>query len=213
MLLHPVNDHDSFLVRNSQNTSSGYALSIRESGKVVHYKIYKLNDGRFGITEQASFNTIPELVQYYQTNKVKLKAPCKLQTTNILSEIQYCEIDKKSICLIKKFGDSYFGELWTGQWNRITEVNVKVCKPNAMATSEFLDEMSFMKKLKHPNIVQLYAACTKEEPIYIVTEVTKHGILLNYFKDDYSLELPELLDMAEQVANGMAYLEQHNYVH
>ena len=215
--MQPCNYLGSFLIRNSQNTSSGYALSIRKLGMVTHFKISILNDGHFRISNEVAFNTLPELVRYYQTNKHNafgnLKFPCRLETVNMLRETN--EIDKKSICLIKKFGDSYFGELWAGQWNGTTEVNVKVCKSNAIATSEYVDEISFMKKLRHRNILQLYAACTKEEPIYIVTEVTKHGILLAYLRDDGGciLKLQELLNMGEQVASGMAYLEQNNYVH
>jgi len=61
---------------------------------------------------------------------------------------------------------------------------------------------------------QLYAVCTNEEPIYIVTELMKHGSLLDYLKGDgKSLKLPELIDMGAQVAAGMAYLERMNYIH
>ena len=71
-----------------------------------------------------------------------------------------------------------------------------------------------MKKLYHPNLVQVYTICSAEEPIYIITELMKHGSLLEYLQGD-GKELTQscLIDMAAQVASGMAYLESMNYIH
>lgn len=64
-------------------------------------------------------------------------------------------------------------------------------------------------------LLQLFAVCTAEEPIYIVTELMRHGSLLDYLVkgDGRYLKLPELIDMGAQVAAGMAYLEKMNYIH
>lgn len=55
-----------------------------------------------------------------------------------------------------------------------------------MNPTDFLAEASIMKKLKHPNLIQLYAVCTIEEPIYIVTELMKNGSLLDYLQSKAS---------------------------
>lgn len=47
---------------------------------------------------------------------------------------------------------------------------------------DFLAEASIMKKLRHPNLIQLYAVCTIEEPIYIITELMQNGSLLDYLQ-------------------------------
>ena len=71
-----------------------------------------------------------------------------------------------------------------------------------------------MKKLRHQKLIQLYAVCTREEPIYIVTELMKHGSLLEYLRGEgRSLKLPQLINMASQVASGMTYLEEQNCIH
>ena len=107
-----------------------------------------------------------------------------------------------------------FGEVWEGLWNNTTSVAVKTMKPGTVSASEFLQEAKLMKRLLHPNLVQLYAVCTMEEPIYIVNELMKHGSLLDYLRGDgRSLKLPQLIDMSAQVASGMAYLEEQNYIH
>ena len=51
-----------------------------------------------------------------------------------------------------------------------------------MEVSKFLDEAAIMKKLRHVRIVALYAVCSQEEPIYIVTELMRNGSLLEYLQ-------------------------------
>ena len=51
-----------------------------------------------------------------------------------------------------------------------------------MDPKDFLCEAHIMKKLRHPKLIQLYAVCTLEEPIYIITELMKYGSLLEYLQ-------------------------------
>ena len=148
-----------------------------------------------------------------------LRSPClvteKPQTVGLSKQAnEDWEIDRRQIRLIRKLGAGQFGEVWEGLWNGTTQVAVKTLKPGTMSPSEFLQEAAIMKRLRHPKLIQLYAACTKEEPIYIITELMKYGSMLEYLRGDgRSMKLPQLIDMAAQVAAGMAYLEQQNYIH
>lgn len=54
--------------------------------------------------------------------------------------------------------------------------------PGTMDPKDFLAEAQIMKKLRHQKLIQLYAVCTVEEPIYIITELMKHGSLLEYLQ-------------------------------
>lgn len=51
-----------------------------------------------------------------------------------------------------------------------------------MDPKDFLAEAQIMKKLRHTKLIQLYAVCTMEEPIYIITELMKNGSLLEYLQ-------------------------------
>lgn len=54
--------------------------------------------------------------------------------------------------------------------NRSTLVAVKKLKPG-LDRNDFLAEAETMKQLRHPKLLQLYAVCTRQEPILIVTQV------------------------------------------
>ncbi|MEQ2197904.1 hypothetical protein XENOCAPTIV_004884 [Xenoophorus captivus] len=70
-------------------------------------------------------------------------------------------------------------------------------------------------KLRNENLVQLYGVCTKQRPIYIVTEFLANGCLLTYLKEGLKQHPTsvQLLEMCKDVSEGMAYLESQQYIH
>ena len=71
-----------------------------------------------------------------------------------------------------------------------------------MTAAKFLEEAQIMKRCQHDKLVKLYAVCTKEEPIYIITELMSNGSLLDFLRngDGQYLKVPNLIDMAAQVS-------------
>lgn len=131
------------------------------------------------------------------------------------------EVERQSITLNKKIGEGDFGGIWEGLWNQSTLVLVEAYGASSLDIQELQDEIQILKKIQHENILLFYAAstvteCTVGEPIYIITEFMKNAsILLDYLRNDSGcvLTLPKLIDVAAQVASGMAYLEARNYIH
>ncbi|KAF1373129.1 hypothetical protein PFLUV_G00257120 [Perca fluviatilis] len=224
LLLNPGNHRGTFLVRESETTKGAYSLSIRDwdetkGDNVKHYKIRKLDSGGYYITTRAQFDTLQKLVKHYTEHADglchRLTTVCptvKPQTQGLAKDAW--EIPRESLRLELKLGQGCFGEVWMGTWNGTTKVAIKTLKPGTMSPEAFLQEAQIMKKLRHDKLVPLYAVVS-EEPIYIVTEYMAKGSLLDFIKegDGKFLKLPLLVDMAAQIADGMAFIERMNYIH
>ena len=215
----------TFLIRESGSEPGNYSLSVQDGKAVRHYHIRKLDKGGFFIARRAVFNTLKELVEYYMKDSdglccvlcmacVQLEKP-QIDFSHLVKELQ--ETPWKSLTLLRLLDAGQFRSrmIYEGLWNNTTPIAVKALKSGTMAPLDFLEEAHIMKKLQHPKLIQLYAVCTKGDPICIITELLPKGILLNYLKsqEGQCLQLPQLINMAVQIATGMAYLEMHNYIH
>ncbi|XP_053190857.1 tyrosine-protein kinase Fgr isoform X2 [Scomber japonicus] len=223
-LLGHGNQRGTFLIRESETTKGAYSLSIRDwddakGEHVKHYKIRKLDNGGYYITTRSQFDTVPQLVEHYTGSNdglcYFLTKPCPNSTplTMGLGRDAW-EVSRETLSMQRKLGQGCFGDVWMGMWNGTTKVAVKTLKPGTMSPEAFLEEAQIMKRLRHDKLVQLYAVVS-EEPIYIITEFMSQGSLLDFLKDGegQGLKLPQLVDMAAQIAAGMAYIERMNYIH
>ena len=163
-----------------------------------------------------------KLVDYYK--KVSDGLCCQLTTacpkfdtplTVGLSYKDEWEIEHSTVSLKKKLGEGQFAKVWAGVWNGTLLIAVKIPEPCTMDTLAFVTEAQIMKNIIHKHLVHLYAVCSKAEPFYIITELMRNGSLLHYLQkgEEHHLKMPQLLNIAAQVASGMAYLEKNDYVH
>lgn len=120
--------------------------------------------------------------------------------------------DTDQVRLVKKLGSTSFAITWEGIWKDSTEVTIKVHQPGFLPISDFLQDAVVMTDLRHPNILQLLAVCLKKQ--LIISELVMPENLLDYLrKSGRSLKQPQLFNMCQQIASGMAYMESQNYIH
>ncbi|KAF8567034.1 hypothetical protein P879_06255 [Paragonimus westermani] len=226
----PGCEHGSFLVRLSESQANEYSLSVREENSVKHYRIRSRSSRtnpelqRFYISRQLPFVNIPQLINHYMENQsglcCRLRRPCvrpvhpePIGLSHKL--VDKWEIPKTSIVLKEKIGHGQFADVYKAVWNKTTIVAVKTLKPSSCDPDDFLREAQVMKRLRHPNLIQLYAICTQSEPFYLVTEFMSKGSLLTHLQsaEGRSLSFQCLLMMSAKIASGMAYLESKRHIH
>ncbi|XP_053309437.1 tyrosine-protein kinase Srms [Spea bombifrons] len=215
LLLSPQNKSGSYLVRPSDSHHGLYSLSVRHEETVNHFLIRQNDRGEYYVNEDKVFPTIPELILFHKANwkllKSRLLQPCIQQS--LITEGSW-ERPRCEFKLISKIGEGNFGEVWEGLWNDIKRVAIKTFKQENIQ-SEFEKEISALKNLSHPNLIQLCAVCSSGEPFFIVMEFMPKGNLNNYLKSEEGARLnhDDFMHIVCQVADGMVYLETKHLVH
>lgn len=74
-------------------------------------------------------------------------------------------------------------------------------------------EVDILKRLAHPNIVQLEKAVYATRNVFIFQELITGGDLLSYLENKNDLAEPEVAIITFQVLKAVEYLHSHNVVH
>ncbi|KAF2354819.1 Serine-threonine/tyrosine-protein kinase catalytic domain [Trinorchestia longiramus] len=214
LLKDPTMPDGTFLVRLAESSSTHkYSLSVRvnHNGQAIvkHHRVFFLND-EFYIHKNRTFTTLHDLISHYSRNEYGFQIlltqvcpkPMPPQWDLSPNTRDEWEIDRNALKCDERLGSGNFGEVWHGLWNGTREVAVKTLKEGTMSADAFLQEATIMKKLRHKNILILYAVCTEQEPILIITEYMNKGALLEVLRNDgHRLTLPDLVDICAQVTD------------
>ncbi|CAI5799218.1 insulin receptor [Podarcis lilfordi] len=141
------------------------------------------------------------------------------------------EVPREKISLLQELGQGSFGMVYEGIAKDIVkgeaEMRVAVKTVNESASLreriEFLNEASVMKGFSCHHVVRLLGVVSKGQPTLVVMELMAHGDLKSYLR---SLRpdaennpgrppptLQEMIQMAAEIADGMAYLNAKKFVH
>ncbi len=77
----------------------------------------------------------------------------------------------------------------------------------------FYQEAKAAGRLSHPNIVTIYDVGKNGDVAYIAMEFLEGRELRDIMNDDRLLSIDQVLDIAAQVAQGLAYAHEHDIVH
>ncbi|XP_050098482.1 activated Cdc42 kinase-like [Anopheles aquasalis] len=131
-------------------------------------------------------------------------------------------IPPDAICVNKQLGTGEFGIVQQGVWTNGSEriqVAIKcLCRERMQSNPmEFLKEAAMMHSIEHENIVRLYGVVLDTESLMLVTELAHLRSLLECLKDPglrvSFLTVPTLCEFAQQICNGMMYLETKRFIH
>uniref|UniRef100_A0A667YRR0 Tyrosine-protein kinase n=1 Tax=Myripristis murdjan TaxID=586833 RepID=A0A667YRR0_9TELE len=222
-LLRPENKEGAFLIRISEKDNVGYVLSVKSDSRVKHFKIMHQESVYFVELNQ-NFTSLIDLVEHYSTHRLSttnsLGEPCKRTRPQLLdlshSTVDEWELPKEEFTLEERLGSGHFAEVYRGRWKNQISVAIKIIKTDSeLNHSEFQKEVQILKSLRHRHLISLFAVCMSSSPYYIITEFMEKGSLLTFLRspEGEHLELPSLIDMAAQVADGMSYLEERNSIH
>ncbi|XP_075700947.1 insulin receptor-related protein [Rhinoderma darwinii] len=141
------------------------------------------------------------------------------------------EIPREKITIIKELGQGSFGMVYEGaardlvKGESMTRVALKTV--NELATMreriEFLNEASVMKGFLCHHVVRLLGVVSLGQPALVIMELMTRGDLKSYLRslradDENSVHatppsLKEMIQMAGEISDGMAYLNAKKFVH
>ncbi|XP_043985332.1 insulin receptor b [Gambusia affinis] len=142
------------------------------------------------------------------------------------------EVPREKITLLRELGQGSFGMVYEGIAQDIvkgepeTHVAVKTVNESASLREriEFLNEASVMKAFSCHHVVRLLGVVSKGQPTLVVMELMTHGDLKSYLRNlrpdsennpsgSPPPTLKDMLQMAAEIADGMAYLNAKKFVH
>eukprot|EP00079_Xenopus_tropicalis_P012260 XP_002939040.2 PREDICTED: insulin receptor-related protein isoform X2 [Xenopus tropicalis] len=141
------------------------------------------------------------------------------------------EFPRENITIIKELGQGSFGMVYEGVAKDIVKnepvTRVALKTVNELATTreriEFLNEASVMKAFLCHHVVRLLGVVSQGQPALVIMELMTRGDLKSYLRSLRPDEennhpgnqpsLKRMIQMAGEIADGMAYLTAKKFVH
>ncbi|XP_022099203.1 interleukin-1 receptor-associated kinase 4-like [Acanthaster planci] len=118
-------------------------------------------------------------------------------------------------------GEGGFGTVYLGRFSDGHECAIKKLKQSVFQCSDvellkqYQNELQMLKRLKHPNLVELYGYSFDGPAPCLIFQFLRNGSLLGALGKDSSLHLPweSRVHIAQGTAEGLAYLHSEGVVH
>ena len=177
---------------------------------VMAATFYRLNRMRKSAVVDLELNE--KLLQEEQMQKATLYAE------NIEMKRAW-EILEDDLVLEHELASGGFGSVWKAKWGHI-DVAVKILRTTiegdgeGFASDEFNREVSFMQKIRHPNLLTFYGAgVTKDSRAFMVVELMRFGSMRQMLRSSRPLTCESRVLMALDIARGMSHLHSLECIH
>ncbi|XP_061990277.1 serine/threonine-protein kinase STY46-like isoform X1 [Rosa rugosa] len=196
------NDQVNFAIPQKSYCVSEPEIQVSESNRPTNN-----NDETQGSwTSPLDINSISRAISLRRTSSA-------LPTVDVDTDCLDYEILWEDMIIGRQIGQGSCGTVYHGQWDG-SDVAVKVFSkleyPDDLLLS-FKQEVSLMKRLRHPNVLLFMGAVTSPERLCIVTEFLPRGSLYQILQRNPSkLDWRRRINMAMDIAWGMNYLHHFN---
>ncbi|XP_032870235.1 tyrosine-protein kinase receptor UFO [Amblyraja radiata] len=150
---------------------------------------------------------------------------------DLKEKLQDVMIDRHRLALGKTLGEGEFGSVMEGQLNQddyflkvaVKTMKIAICTRTEM--EDFLREAVCMKEFDHPNVMRLLGVCLQNNenegypsPV-VILPFMKHGDLHSFLlysrlgENPVYLPMQMLIKFMVDVARGMEYLSNKNFIH
>ncbi|XP_061781014.2 insulin-like growth factor 1a receptor [Nerophis lumbriciformis] len=139
------------------------------------------------------------------------------------------EVAREKITMHKELGQGSFGMVYEGLAKGVvkdepeTRVAIKTVNESASMREriEFLNEASVMKEFNCHHVVRLLGVVSQGQPTLVIMELMTRGDLKSHLrslrKENSTVQvlppLKKMIQMAGEIADGMAYLNANKFVH
>ncbi|KAG7496667.1 non-receptor tyrosine-protein kinase TNK1 [Solea senegalensis] len=193
--------------------------------RIEHFNYVKESDlEQIGISKPAQRRLWEALKRYKvaSRSRPKWRGPDGgEQAQNGGSRALPCLIQDSELIMGEKLGSGSFGVVRRAEWHsptgKVLPVAVKSLRSNMSrqtdTLTDFLQEVTIMQSLDHPNIIRLYGVVLTQ-PLKMVTELALMGSLYDMLRSrQYEYPLVRLWLFANQIVAGMEYLETRRFIH
>ena len=161
-------------------------------------------DEKYGIAEEI-ISFYPES---YLNNRINIENYTPLNKDEIICEF----------ILREKLGEGAFGSVRLGINKQTGEkVAIKILEKIKLTRStdkvRLRREISILKKLRHPNIVQLYSVIETQHQIFLIMEYVKGQELYQYILLNKKMSEEEACFYFKQIISGIEYLQKLKISH
>jgi serine/threonine protein kinase len=129
------------------------------------------------------------------------------------------EILEKDLDMETELASGAYGSVWQATWGHVP-VAVKMLKHavdaelDPLAGEDFNREVSFMQRIKHPNLLTFYGAgVTTANTPFLVVELMQEGSMRTVLLSERTLPCTVRLQMAMDIARGMRHLHSLGTIH
>jgi len=121
----------------------------------------------------------------------------------------------KKYKVLSHLGNGSYGKVYKAMnlktENLVAIKSVKKKKDKEDEDKFVSNEIDFLKRLSHPNIVKIYEFYDIKDNYYLITEYCKYGELYKYYKFHFSEK--QICVLFYQIFSGLIYLHENNILH